>query len=85
MPKPARRAASGGEFELIAQLTRELSPGSTAAVELGIGDDAAVLRGLDQRRRLVVSVDDQVQGVHFDLRWLGAEDVGFRSLQAAAS
>lgn len=83
MAKPARRAASGGEFELIAQLTRELARSSSADVELGIGDDAAVLR--TRGRRLVVSVDDQVQGVHFDLRWLGAADVGFRSLQAAAS
>jgi thiamine-monophosphate kinase len=37
------------------------------------------------RGRLVVSVDDQVEGVHFDRRWLGWEDVGYRALQAAAS
>src|SRR6185369_3296518 len=37
------------------------------------------------KERLVVSVDDQVEHVHFDLRWLSPLDVGYRSLQAAAS
>jgi thiamine-monophosphate kinase len=32
-----------------------------------------------------VTVDDQVEGVHFDLRWLTPSDVGYRALQAAAS
>jgi thiamine-monophosphate kinase len=77
------RSQAVGEFALIATLARELGPTSSRAVELGIGDDAAVLRV--GRERLAVSVDDQVEGVHFDLRWLTARDVGFRSLQAAAS
>jgi len=72
-----------GEFVLIAALARELSRSRTRAVELGIGDDAAVLRVGNER--IVVSVDDQIEGVHFDLRWLSAVDVGYRSLQAAAS
>lgn len=83
MPERARRAPRGGEIELIAELSRQLSRGPKRAVEVGIGDDAAVLRR--GRGRLVVSVDDQVEGVHFDLRWLTLDDVGYRSLQAAAS
>ena len=79
----SKRRTGVGEFELIALLARELGPASSRVVEQGIGDDAAVLRL--GRERLVVTVDDQVQGVHFDLRWLSLEDVGFRSLQAAAS
>lgn len=71
------------EFSLIARIARELSRVSAPGVELGIGDDAAVLRV--GRERVVVSVDDQVEGVHFDLRWLTLADVGYRSLQAAAS
>src|SRR5215510_7321299 len=52
-------------------------------IELGIGDDAAVLAaGADP---WVCSVDASVQGVHFDLRYLDLEDVGYRSFQAAAS
>jgi len=33
----------------------------------------------------VCSVDASVQGVHFDLRYLSLEDVGYRSFQAAVS
>jgi thiamine-monophosphate kinase len=53
-------------------------------VKLGIGDDAAVLApaGADS---LVWTSDACVEGVHFDSKWLGSADVGFRSLQAAAS
>jgi thiamine-monophosphate kinase len=82
MSKPRRREGLG-EFELITMLERELGQTRTRAVELGIGDDAALLRL--GRERLVVTVDDQVEGVHFDLRWLSLLDVGYRSLQAAAS
>jgi thiamine-monophosphate kinase len=82
MSKPRPRE-SLGEFELITMLERELGRTRTRAVELGIGDDAALLRL--GRERLVVTVDDQVEGVHFDLRWLSLLDVGYRSLQAAAS
>ncbi len=83
MAKAPRRRAASGEFALIAQLARELAGPRTKAVEVGIGDDAAVLRV--GKQRIVVSVDDQVEGVHFDLAWLRAADVGYRSLQAAAS
>lgn len=80
-PRKGRPAA--GEFELIAALARELAVPASRAIELGIGDDAAVLRL--GRERLVITVDDQVEGVHFERRWLGLEDIGYRSLQAAAS
>lgn len=83
MPPSTARRARRGEFSLIAGLERELARVSAAGVELGIGDDAAVLRV--GRERIVISCDDQVQGVHFDLRWLTTADVGYRSLQAAAS
>ena len=83
MSKAKAPAAAAGEFALIAALERELVTVSSRAVELGIGDDAAVLRV--GRERVVVTVDDQVEGVHFDRRWLSLEDVGYRALQAAAS
>ena len=83
MTRPAGRRPAGGEFALIAALERELRVTKSRSVELGIGDDAAVLRL--GKERVVVSVDDQVEGVHFDLRWLSPLDVGYRALQAAAS
>jgi thiamine-monophosphate kinase len=79
--RPGRGAAS--ELELIALLSRQLSGATNRHVKLGIGDDAALLRV--GRETIAVTVDDQVEGVHFDLRWLEPEDVGYRSLQAAAS
>jgi thiamine-monophosphate kinase len=74
-----------GEREIIALFERRLRAGakSRRAVELGIGDDAAVLRC--RGRRLVWTVDSCVEGVHFRRDWLGLADVGYRSLQAAAS
>lgn len=83
MPKPPGRRAAAGEFELIADIAKTLGAVRAKQVEVGIGDDAAVLRF--GKERLVVTVDDQVEGVHFDLRWLDAADVGYRALQAAAS
>ncbi|MBN4050389.1 thiamine-phosphate kinase [Desulfobulbus sp. AH-315-M07] len=64
------------ERELIARLAKRFGVG---AAEVGIGDDAAVVDGV------VLSVDSQVEGVHFDHDWLSLEDVGFRATMAAAS
>ena len=83
MATASGRRKKSGEFLLIAELERVLSGSRARAVEVGIGDDAAVLRV--GRERIAVSVDDQIEGVHFDLRWLRLLDVGYRSLQAAAS
>jgi thiamine-monophosphate kinase len=52
-------------------------------VQLGIGDDAAVLT--PSLEPLVLSVDASVEGVHFDPEYLSYEDVGYRAFQAAMS
>ncbi|HEY3237817.1 MAG TPA: thiamine-phosphate kinase [Polyangiaceae bacterium] len=80
------RGSAFTERAMIERLARLFDSGTgtgAAVVERGIGDDAAVLRF--GRRRLVWTVDVCVEGVHFDLRWLSLQDVGWRSLQAAAS
>jgi len=64
---------------LLAQRFASAVPG----VELGIGDDAAVLS--PSAEPCVCSVDASVDGVHFDLDYLSYEDVGYRSFQAAVS
>lgn len=79
MPRPK----APNELEAIALLKRALGAAKSSSVELGIGDDAAVLRL--GRKRLVWTIDAAVDGVHFDRRWLSLEDVGWRSFQAAAS
>lgn len=59
-----------------------LGRSARAAIETGIGDDAAVLR---LSGRVVWTVDAAVEGVHFDRRFMTLDDVGFRSFQAAVS
>jgi thiamine-monophosphate kinase len=69
-----------GRIELLARvLTAEAS-----GVELGIGDDAAVLAA-PGGGRLVWTIDEQVEGVHFRRDLLSWRDVGWRSFMAAAS
>jgi thiamine-monophosphate kinase len=67
----------------IAMLARVLGVGA-AGVELGIGDDAAVLTP-PAGARLVWTIDEQVEGVHFARGVLAWDDVGWRSFVAAAS
>jgi thiamine-monophosphate kinase len=55
---------------------------SHAGIELGIGDDAAVLA---PPGRAVWTVDSAVEHVHFERSWLTLADLGWRSFHAAAS
>jgi thiamine-monophosphate kinase len=68
----------------IAMLKRVLSAGAGGGIEVGIGDDAAVL-AVGDGRRLVWTVDEQVEGTHFRRDLVGWRDVGWRSFMAAAS
>jgi thiamine-monophosphate kinase len=74
-----------GEFERIAEIRRRMGVGAAAASEvlLGIGDDAAVLAPSTGAQ--VLSVDAQVDGVHFRQDLLAPEDIGARALSAALS
>ena len=70
------------EFERIARIRRQLAR-RDFEVEVGIGDDAAVLRPTDTSQ--VLSVDAVVEGVHFERSFLSAADLGYRALMTAAS
>lgn len=63
-----------GELGLLERIRPFIAPGAG-------GDDAAVIQ--DGHRFLVASVDMFVEGVHFDLAWMTAEDAGWRSLALA--
>lgn len=65
------------EFQLIERYFRRPAPGS-AGVEVGVGDDGAIVR-LPPGRELVVVVDTLVAGVHFPPDMAPA-DVGYRAL-----
>jgi thiamine-monophosphate kinase len=63
-----------GELGLLERIKPFLAAGAT-------GDDAAVIG--DASGFIVVSTDMYVEGVHFDLGWMTAEDAGWRSLALA--
>jgi thiamine-monophosphate kinase len=68
----------------IAMFARALAVGAPG-VELGIGDDAAVLRPTGARDLLVWTIDEQVEGTHFRRAWVDWRDLGWRSYVAAVS
>ncbi len=65
------------EFQLIERYFRRPAPGG-AGVEVGVGDDGAIVR-LPPGRELVVVVDTLVAGVHFPAE-MTPPDVGYRAL-----
>jgi thiamine-monophosphate kinase len=72
------------EEERIARLRARLGV-AAPGVTLGIGDDAAVLAP-PGGKRLVWTVDTQVEDVHFRHAWLrGPAEIGYRAFMAAAS
>jgi thiamine-monophosphate kinase len=73
-----------GEFGLIERISHILDPINRAStlgdrLDLGIGDDAAVWRGLPGLPQ-VVTTDALVEGVHFDLLTTSWVDLGWKSL-----
>ena len=65
------------EFDLIARLTAHLP--ATGDVQVGIGDDAAVVRWPPDHS-LVATCDAQVEGRHFLPALAAPEDLGARAL-----
>ena len=74
----------GGEFDLIRALLAEVpEPAPGARVQVGPGDDCAVLEAGGEP--WAVTVDMSVEDVHFRRAWLGPEEVGWRASAAALS
>jgi thiamine-monophosphate kinase len=71
------------ELDRIARLAALFGGAQTEGVELGIGDDCAILAMGGER--LVWTIDAQVEGVHFRTDLVSWEDEGWRSFMAAAS
>ena len=69
------------EFSLISRYFSSLGRGE--AVDLGVGDDCAILR-LPPDQRLATSMDTLVSGVHFPEDAF-PEDIGYRAVAVAAS
>lgn len=68
-----------GEFAVIDAITAGLPP--TVGIEIGPGDDAAVVHAPD--KRVVVSCDMFVEGVHFRTDWASGTEIGRKCAIAA--
>ncbi|WP_298419455.1 thiamine-phosphate kinase [uncultured Kordia sp.] len=69
--------ASLGEFGLIDHLTANFTITQNSTVK-GIGDDAAVLDF--KSKKVVVSTDLLVEGVHFDLSYMPLKHLGYKAV-----
>ncbi len=66
-----------GEFGLIEQLTKNFKANQPSTLK-GIGDDAAVLNFKD--KKIVVSTDLLIEGVHFDLGYMPLRHLGYKAV-----
>ena len=82
-PEPQKMRDSP-EFDRIRSLIQAVAAPSTPEVELGPGDDAAILDVADSEL-VVVSTDLSVEDVHFRREWLTWDSIGFRAVAAALS
>lgn len=75
MASVIERVGDLDESQIIDRIQRFLC--GTVHTEVGVGDDAAVVRAPDGR--VVVSTDALVEGHHFRREWSSARDVGWRA------
>ncbi|GIZ07947.1 thiamine-phosphate kinase [Flavobacterium sp. UMI-01] len=66
-----------GEFGLIDHLTKHFEINQPSTLK-GIGDDAAVLDFKD--KKVVISTDIMVEGVHFDLAYMPLKHLGYKAV-----
>ncbi len=66
-----------GEFALIDHLTKNFKINHKSTVK-GIGDDAAVLNF--NKKKIVVTTDLLVEGVHFDLSYMPLKHLGYKAV-----
>ena len=66
-----------GEFGLIEHLTKRFTVKQSSTIK-GIGDDAAVLDFKD--KKIVVSTDLLIEGVHFDLAYMPLKHLGYKAV-----
>jgi thiamine-monophosphate kinase len=69
--------SSLGEFGLIDHLTRNFKINQRSTIK-GIGDDAAVLDF--KNKKVVVTTDLLIEGVHFDLSYMPLKHLGYKAV-----
>jgi thiamine-monophosphate kinase len=75
--------SSLGEFGLIRRLTRPARLANASSCR-GAGDDAAVL-DYNNGKRVLVSTDMLVEGIHFDLAYVPLKHLGYKAITVNAS
>ena len=71
-----------GEFGLIKHLTKNIQLNHPSTVK-GVGDDAAVLNYAD--KKVLVSTDLLLEGIHFDLAYTPLKHLGYKAIQVNLS
>jgi thiamine-monophosphate kinase len=71
-----------GEFGLIEHLTKNIKLSQTSTNK-GVGDDAAVLDFTG--RKMLISTDLLLEGIHFDLAYTPLKHLGYKSVQVNLS
>lgn len=71
-----------GEFGLIDHLTKSVRIKNKSTLK-GVGDDAAVLDY--SNKKILVSTDMLIQGIHFDLTYTPLKHLGYKSVAVNAS
>lgn len=79
---PLTPVSALGEFGLIDRLTEGFPLSS--AVEVGIGDDAAVMDILPGEKE-VISTDLLLEGIHFDLTYVPLQHLGYKAIAVNVS
>ena len=71
-----------GEFGLINHITKNIKLGQKSTVK-GVGDDAAVLDF--EGKKVLVSTDMLLEGIHFDLAYTPLKHLGYKAVQVNLS
>ena len=80
--KPLTKLSTLGEFGLIRHLTQDIKLKNTSTVK-GVGDDAAVLDY--KEKKVLVSTDMLIEGVHFDLSYAPLKHLGYKAVATNVS
>ena len=80
--KPLTKLSTLGEFGLIRHLTQDIKLKNSSSVK-GVGDDAAVLDYKD--KKVLVSTDMLIEGVHFDLTYAPLKHLGYKAVATNVS
>lgn len=74
--KKRTEIASIGEFGLINKITENIVLKNSSTIK-GVGDDAAVIYA--ENKRLLISTDLLIEGVHFDLMFTPLKHLGYKA------